>query len=169
MPVNAEIRRLEPAEWQTYRAVRLAALRDAPAAFGGSYDQTAGYPEQTWRDWCSQPSWFAFDGDEPIGMVRIGRQDGKPPELISMWVAPRARGTSTATDLVGSVLDWARSEGEPGVRLRVMESNPRARALYQRIGFVDNGTRDPLPDGRAEIEMEYLFARRDAGCHTSPG
>ncbi|MDF8263854.1 GNAT family N-acetyltransferase [Luteipulveratus flavus] len=157
--MSPRIRRLERREWQTYRAIRLAALADAPAAFGGTYANAAAYPEQTWRDWCAQPSWFAFEGEEPVGMVRVGSQDAHDlPELISMWVAPQARGTSTAADLVGRVLSWARAEGERGVRLRVIDDNHRARALYERVGFVLNGTRDTLPDGRAEVEMECVFA-----------
>ncbi len=159
--MSIEIRQLEPDEWQTYRAVRLAALRDAPAAFGGTYDRAVEYPEQTWRDWCTQPSWFAFEGDEPIGMVRIGRHDDRDlPELISMWVAPRSRGTSTATHLVDCALAWARAEGEHGIYLRVVDGNRRARMFYERVGFVDNGIRDSLRDGRLEIEMELVFARQ---------
>lgn len=155
--MSVEIRRLEPEEWRTYRAVRLAALQDAPEAFGGSYENSVEYPEQSWRERCTQPSWFAFERGEPVGMVRITRHDLRDlPELISMWVAPQARGTSTAADLVGCVLDWARAEGERGVFLRVMDSNRRAQAFYERVGFVDHGIRDTLPDGRAEIEMEHI-------------
>lgn len=154
------IRSLDADEWRTYRAVRLAALADSPDAFGGTYDAAVAYPEKLWRDWCRQPSWFAFDGDEPVGMVRTARADGRDlPELISMWVAPVARGTSVAADLIECVLTWARTVGDRGVRLHVIESNRRARALYRRIGFVENGIREQLPDGRFELEAEMMFDR----------
>lgn len=152
------IRQLEPGEWRTYRAVRLAALRDAPEAFGGTYEHAAAYPEQVWRDWCTQPSWFALEDGEPIGMVRVAQHDDRDlPELISMWVAPGARGTGVAAKLVAALLDWARVSGKRGVYLRVIDVNRRAGALYERLGFVDNGVRDTLPDGRVEIEMEHVF------------
>ncbi|WP_170226420.1 GNAT family N-acetyltransferase [Rudaeicoccus suwonensis] len=154
------IRSLRVEEWRTYRAVRLAALADAPDAFGGTYDAALAYPEQLWRDWCGQPSWFAFAGDEPVGMVRIARADDRDlPELISMWVAPAARGTSVAADLIGCVLTWARAGGDHGVRLHVIESNLRARALYRRMGFVENEIREQLPNGRVELEAEMIFDR----------
>lgn len=164
--MNISIRTLDATEWQVYRSTRLAALQDAPEAFGGSYEHAAEYPDQQWRDWCTQPSWFAFaDGAasaeqrvKPIGMVRVFRHNDKPlPELVSMWVSPWARGTSAAGGLVTAVLDWARIEGDPGVYLRVMTANSRARSLYERVGFVPNGIIDTLPDGRAEIEMELRF------------
>lgn len=160
--VAVDIRRLDPEEWSTYRAVRLAALRDAPEAFGGTYAHSAAYDERRWRDWCAQPSWFAFNDGEPVGMVRVAQLDGDRnpsfPELISMWVAPRSRGTAAATGLVRHVLDWAREERHDGVTLRVIETNSRARSFYERVGFVDDGSRHILPDGRSEIGMTLEFA-----------
>ena len=75
-----------------------------------------------------------------------------------MWVAPAARGSGAAAALVDQVLEWARARGARGVSLRVVTYNEQARRFYQRIGFVDNGVRDTLPDGRPEIEMEYTFS-----------
>lgn len=151
------IRSLAGAEWSTYRAVRLAALRDAPAAFGGTYEHSAAHPEQTWRDWCDQPSWFAFVDGEPIGMVRVATGAAEP-ELISMWVAPQARGTGAAAELVGAVLTWARRHDHPTVRLHVIATNGRAHRLYTRMGFQDTGVREVLPDGRTELEMRWSAA-----------
>lgn len=152
------IRALDRAEWQTYRDVRLAALRDSPEAFAGTLEYAQGLPEQNWRDQCGRPSWFAFQGDRAVGMVRVWRGDDRPmPDLISMWVDPSVRGTSAATELVEALLTWARAEGEPGVTLRVVTANERARAFYRRLGFVPNGVTDTLSDGRDEIEMELRF------------
>lgn len=149
------IRSLEPDEWATYRAVRLAALQDSPDAFGGSYIASAAYLEQQWRQWCGEPSWFAFDGAEPVGMVRVFAVDGDElPLLASMWVAPRARGGSAASDLASAVIDWARDSGARGIGLSVIDGNVPARRLYERMGFVDNGVRERLPDGRVELGME---------------
>ena len=156
MPVR--IRSLQPDEWRTYRAVRLAALRDVPEAFGGTYADSLALTEREWRERCEQPAWFALDGAEAVGMVRTWRHPDKElPELISMWVAPVARGTSVAADLVTAVLDRTRAEGDAGVYLRVTTANDRARALYRRLGFVPNGITDTLPDGRPELEMEHRF------------
>ena len=156
MPI--EIRSLQPEEWSTYRAVRLAALKDSPDAFGGSYDKSAAYPEALWREWCGQPSWFAFDGTAPVGMVRVFAAPAEElPELVSMWVAPDVRGRTVATDLVATVIDWARTSGAMGVRLFVVDGNARAQRFYERMGFCDTGVREPLSGERTEIGMELRF------------
>lgn len=156
MPI--EIRSLQPEEWSTYRAVRLAALKDSQDAFGGSYDKSAAYPEELWREWCGQPSWFAFDGTAPVGMVRVFAAPAETlPELVSMWVAPEVRGRTVATDLVATVIDWARTSGAMGVRLFVVDANARAQRFYERMGFCDTGVREPVSGERTEIGMEFRF------------
>ena len=36
-------------DWQLYRRVRLAALQEAPYAFGSNYEHEAKFEEATWR------------------------------------------------------------------------------------------------------------------------
>lgn len=151
------IRQLQSDQWETYRDVRLASLRDAPEAFEMSFEDAIDFDESDWRDGFALPSWFAFISDEPVGMVRVARIDEELPHLISMWVAPSARGSSAAGRLVDCVLAWARAAGKSGVALRVVTSNARAQSLYRRCGFVPSGRTATLSDGRAEIEMEHRF------------
>ena len=40
----------EPADWETWRDLRLRALRDSPSAFGSTYDREATYDKALWRD-----------------------------------------------------------------------------------------------------------------------
>lgn len=152
------VRSLEPHEWRTYRAVRLAALQDSPHAYCGSYAQSAEYPEQLWRDWCTATSWFAFLDEDPVGMVRINPEAKEGvPEMLSMWVAPRARGTSVSTELVDAAVVWTWSSGGSGLHLHVMEDNVRARRFYARLNFVPTA-RHALPDGRYLLEMTRNLA-----------
>lgn len=156
--MTTSIRSLSADEWRVYRDVRLRALQDAPEAFGGSYEAAAACPDQQWIDWCGQPSWFAFDGPRPVGMVRVfPRDDNDLPELVSMWVAPEVRGTDAAGRLVQCVLQWAAAVGEAGVHLHVMAENARAARLYERLGFVRTGITEVLPVGRTEVEWEHRF------------
>ena len=155
--MRVTIRRLRADQWQTYRDLRLASLRDAPDAFATSYDEAVHWDESAWLDGFALPSWFAYIGDTPVGMVRVGRGDEDVPELISMWVAPSARGSSAAGQLVESVLAWARDAGKSGVALGVVADNARALGLYRRCGFAPTGVTVTLPDGRSEIEMEHRF------------
>ena len=65
-------------------------------------------------------------------------QDGAV-ELISMWIAPFARGCGVEDALIEAVAAWGREQGAARLSLAVFESNARALALYCRHGFVDCG------------------------------
>lgn len=51
-------------------------------------------------------------------------------------VAPAARGLGVGSALLAGILETARSEDAKQVRLDVIDANPRAKALYERTGFV---------------------------------
>lgn len=160
--MGLQIRRLHPEEWQTYRDVRLASLKDTPSAFASTYDDALQFEEARWREALAIPAWLACCDDRPVGLVRLGGLDGELPHLLSMWVAPSARGSAAGALLVQAALDQARSQDKAGVSLRVVTSNARAQSFYRRCGFVDTGACYTLSDGRPEIEMEHLFAGASA-------
>lgn len=56
--------------------------------------------------------------------------------LDGLCVTPRARGQGIGTALLHAIMAQARSSGYQSVRLDVVDTNPRARALYERCGFV---------------------------------
>jgi ribosomal protein S18 acetylase RimI-like enzyme len=62
--------------------------------------------------------------------------------LDGLCVAPKARGQGVGTALLEAVAIEAQARGYGAVRLDVVDTNPRARALYEREGFrVVNETR----------------------------
>jgi ribosomal protein S18 acetylase RimI-like enzyme len=138
-----EIRRLKTDDWQTTRELRLAALFDAPEAFGGSYAMAAQRDEAAWRDWPSGGAVFAaFHDEKPVGMVAgcvPDLLDGEA-ELISMWVDPQARGMRIAARLIDAVADWAKARGGNRLYLEVRPDNVSARRSYERHGFVAAGS-----------------------------
>ena len=157
-----EIRRLAPDDWAAFRDVRLAALADAPYAFAGTLDTEAGYDERRWREWIGRSAFFlGWDGDRPDGMVGgYGQQDGGW-HVISMWVAPQARGAGLAGRLIGAVARHARGQNAPTLTLWVTDGNDRARAFYQRAGFRGTGRRQqvrPEDPGLWEEEMLLVLA-----------
>jgi ribosomal protein S18 acetylase RimI-like enzyme len=135
------IRQVVADDWQVWRQLRLDALRDAPGAFKTKLAewQGDGDIEPRWRDRLhAVPFNVIADLDErPAGMVSAV-QDGDDVELISMWVAPFARGRGVGDALVDAVLGWE-IEQTSQVVLCIMEGNDRATALYRRHGFVDAG------------------------------
>lgn len=64
---------------------------------------------------------------------------GDEVELISMWVAPSARGQGIGDALIDALTAYAIEHGAGRVLLAVRETNRQAIALYQRHGFVDAG------------------------------
>lgn len=57
--------------------------------------------------------------------------------LDGLCVAPELRGQGLGTELLSAISAEARLRGYPAVRLDVVDSNTRARALYRRLGFVE--------------------------------
>jgi ribosomal protein S18 acetylase RimI-like enzyme len=55
--------------------------------------------------------------------------------LDGICVAETARGQGVGTLLLNAICDEARRRNYPAVRLDVIDTNPRARALYERFGF----------------------------------
>lgn len=93
-----------------------------------------------------------LDG-RPAGMASGLLPDDGPVQVLSMWVAPFARGQGVADTLVESILAWA-GQCRPGqVVLSVREDNPAAIALHVRHGFVDVGPEPLDPEAAPERHM----------------
>lgn len=142
--------RLTPDEGPRLRAIRLAALRDAPDAFGSTYAETAARPPADWAAQLRDLATFVavLDGAD-AGMVRGGPGERAGDAwLLSMWVAPSARGRGVGEALVAAVVDWARREGFARVVLDVADENAPAVGLYARLGFEPTGEVGHLPPPR---------------------
>jgi len=159
-----ELRVLTPDDWPAWRELRLAALAEAPHAFGSRLAdwQGDGDREQRWRDRLGIPGSYnviaVLDG-QPVGMASgvPAEGDDGAAELISMWVSPAARGRGVADRLVRAVEEWARQAGAGVLKLAVTEGNASAVALYQRRGFADTGELgDLMPDG---VRREHVMAK----------
>jgi GNAT superfamily N-acetyltransferase len=148
---------LVPDDWQQFKDVRLASLRDSPDAFGGTLQEALGRNEMGWRQMLAGRTQFvATVGGEVVGTAGgIAASSGKYAELVSMWVAPGFRGRGVGGQLVGAVMGWAQSAGFAEVRLWVVEGNEGAERAYGRMGFRRTGATQPvrLGDPRMEIEL----------------
>lgn len=146
---------LVPEDWRLWREVRLAALADAPAAFGATLESWSGArdTEHRWRQRLEDVplNLVAMDDDHPVGQASgIAPDERGHAELISMWVAPAARGTGVAHALIDAVAVWARSAGASALRLSVRRPNDRAIRSYLRNGFSHT---DEPGDEPAELAM----------------
>lgn len=149
-------------DWRDLRAVRLAALAEAPSAFGSNLTREQGYDEDRWRAWTrSSVAFLAFVDGMPVG-IAAGRpgESSEEREIVSVWVDPTCRGRAIASRLLVAVLDWAEADGSERVRLWMMRGNDAARRVYERLGFETTGRSKPLPRNPQLIEDEWVLAKR---------
>lgn len=144
------------------RQIRLRSLLDAPDAFGSTYEEVQARPPESWTAQLRDlPTFIAVRDGEDIGIVRGCPDDTDPSRvwLISMWVAPTARGQGASTALVQTLIDWALQTNANELVLEVGSYNERARALYERMGFRETGKRRHMPPPRDHIvECEMVFS-----------
>lgn len=155
---------LTPDDWPVWRELRLAALAEAPYAFGSRLAdwQGDGDRAERWRARLELPGSYnviAVLDSRPVGMVSgIPADEPGAAELISMWVDPVARGRGAGDQLVQAVERWARRLPAAELRLAVVEGNEAATALYRRNGFEDTGeVGDLMPDG---VRRERVMTKK---------
>jgi ribosomal protein S18 acetylase RimI-like enzyme len=136
-----DLRALTSEDWTVWRELRLQALADAPHAFGSTLKEWENAAEERWRARLELPgshNLVAYIAGKPVGMATCAPFDGTY-ELISMWVAPEARGGGVGDALIEASCRWAHEQGAGELRLDVKEDNVSAIRLYVRHGFVDVG------------------------------
>jgi ribosomal protein S18 acetylase RimI-like enzyme len=142
IPDSLPVRRLREDDWAALRAARLAALAEAPYAFGSTIAREQEFTEATWRDRTRTGAVFgAWSGAEIAGLATARLDPDEGWGLFGMWVRPDLRGSGTAAALVDAVCAHARAEGADRIGLWVTEVNGRAVAFYARMGFVPTGER----------------------------
>jgi GNAT superfamily N-acetyltransferase len=159
------VRLVTAEDWEIYRDIRLAALRETPSAFAATYAGEAAFTTQEWLARIAGRSTFlAFlpEVDQrPIGLAGAFQETPGEAELVSMWVDQRARGRGVGEALIDTVADWARTETEAStLHLWVTDSNHSASRLYERYGFKPTGERQPLPSDPALSEFAMSFDLR---------
>ena len=154
-----EIRATAADDWATLKQMRLAALLDAPTAFGVSYATAAAYSDVQWRERAAGPHpqfLLAFRDGEGAGMIGGGVSAATGEyNLIAMWVRPEHRGGAAAARLVAAIKASAAAKGHARIVLDVAPENARAAAFYRRQGFVFLPEWEPLAS-HPEIQVQKM-------------
>ena len=112
------------------RLVGLAGLHHAGRRFVGwdwsAYRDTFGLLGGAWRGFWMQVDVHPHPADELL--------------LEALAIDPARRGEGIGTHLLAAVYAFAQAHAYRAVRLGVVDTNPRARALYEREGFVAGRT-----------------------------
>lgn len=150
------IRQVRTEDWQLIKQIRLQALTDSPNAFLETVEEAMAMSDDEWLERTRQNAlglsstcWLAFLDDRAVGIaagLRDLGEDSSPPELVSMWVAPGARGKGLGRLLVEGVALWARQFGASEIRAEVTAENMQATEFYLGLGFRHTLT-PPSPGG----------------------
>jgi len=167
-PKDIVVRSFETHEWQQYRDTRLCALNDSPDAFASTYETTSLISDSEWKNRLQR---ISSDSDLPLaalvnaefaGMawVRFSNPDDHAAYLYQMWVSTNYRGCGIARKLLHTALQWASSLGADSMRLGVTCGDTSARRLYESVGFIPVGKREPLrPASDLMVQnMELVFS-----------
>lgn len=148
------IERLQPADWQRLKKLRLEALKDSPDAFASTLDSALRYNDSDWESsFRNLATFVAVKNKLDQGLLRCAPDRDNPSSifLISMWVAPAARRTGLAEKLIQVSAEWAQSAGYKKFVLDVADNNISAIKLYSKLLFEPNGETGTLPFPREHI------------------
>ncbi|HZA26780.1 MAG TPA: GNAT family N-acetyltransferase [Actinomycetota bacterium] len=152
---GVQVRRLRPEEWPHLKALRLAALAEAPHAFGSTLQHEEAFSDARWQEVARGTIFVAVSDGDWVGMAGGYRHD--VPGLVrvwGMWVHPDQRRLGLGRALLEAVVAWARMQNADRIRLGVSESNRPAYELYRAEGFMPTGQRQPLRSDPSIIEIE---------------
>jgi ribosomal protein S18 acetylase RimI-like enzyme len=147
--------------------IRKAERRDAAACTRVARAAKAswGYPEAWLREWEPQLTiteeyvrrhtvFVAEAGAEVIGMASL-EETPERAEIGHLWVLPKAQGVGIGLELFTTIVELARAHGRNEISV---ESDPNARAFYERLGAV--WVRDvPAPVGGVERHLPLLVIK----------
>ena len=154
-----QLRRLSTDDWAAFAALRLAALTEAPDAFGSTLADWRDASEQRWRNRVAVAPLnmvASLDGSD-VGMLSGIEEIPGNVEVISVWVAPAARGQGVGDAMLEALLAWADDRDAQRVVLTVTEHNAAAQRLYGRLGFVATGEVKQGRDGVQELWMQRML------------
>jgi ribosomal protein S18 acetylase RimI-like enzyme len=101
---------------------------------------------------------IAWDGGQPVGQAHLawsGTHLGLP-EIQDVFVLPRARRRGIASALAAVAEQRARAAGWDAISLSAGEDNLAARALYEKLGYVEAGAGRVRVKGVVELRTGPL-------------
>lgn len=137
------IRRLEIADLEAFRRVRLEALLYEPASFTSTYSDWVALPDNDWRERLNDPVFAIFRDSEPVGLTGLVRERlpraAHRASITMVYIRKDVRGRGLAKSLLDRVAKFAWDNGVTQLELTVSAENPVAISFYRREGFVEIG------------------------------
>ena len=157
------VRRLAAADVEDFRAIRLAALQDAPDAFGSTYEREVRRPLVAFGERLAGSMVFAaYAGAAIVGMAGLMSETGQKERhkgfFWGMYVRPEARRLGAASAIVEAMLASTPERMEQ-ITLSVVSGNTAAQAFYEKFGFTVYGVEPRSMKTGARYLDEVLMVR----------
>jgi len=146
------------------RALRLAALKDTPAAFGAKYEDEVNKPISDWQDRLKNTHWcFAVSEGVDVGLLAVDKAEKDRNSdcwLSSWWIKDEFRGSGIPKLMLTWLEQLCRENNWKKIGLGVWPENIRAIAAYKKLGFTE--AQELLPS-RSIPGLMYLAMYRNVG------
>lgn len=144
-------------EAERLRTLRLAALKDAPYAYGAEYEVDKEKPITFWQQLLADSNWFftSIDGVDIglIGVEKATEDRGSDCWIFGWWIEQSFRGQGVTALMLSEIDKFCLKNKWLKQGLGVWPENKRAIAAYLKLGFIAGGK--PIPS-RSKPGQLYL-------------
>jgi len=146
------------------RALRLAALKDTPDAFGAKYEDEAEKPISDWQNRLKNTNWcFVVADGVDIGLLAVDRAEKDRNSdcwLSSWWIRDEFRGSGIPKLMLNWLEQLCIEKKWEKIGLGVWPDNLRAISAYKKLGFTEA---EKLLPSRSIPDLMYLAMYRNVG------
>jgi RimJ/RimL family protein N-acetyltransferase len=155
--VQIKIEKASATEAERLKRLRLAALKDAPYAYGAVYEVDKEKPISFWQQTLVNSNWFftSIDGVDIglIGVEKAAKDRGSDCWIFGWWIEQSFRGQGVAALMLNAIDKFCIENKWLKQGLGVWPENQRAIAAYLKLGFIAGG--EPIPS-RSKPGQLYL-------------
>ena len=146
------------------RALRLAALKDTPDAFGAKYEDEAEKPTLDWQNRLKNTHWcFVVADGVDVGLLAVDRAEKDRNSdcwLSSWWIHQDHRGSGIPKLMLNWLEQLCLEKNWENIGLGVWPDNLRAISAYKKLGFTEA---EKLLPSRSIPGLMYLAMYRNVG------
>jgi ribosomal protein S18 acetylase RimI-like enzyme len=146
------------------RALRLAALKDTPDAFGAKYEDEVEKPILEWQDRLKNTNWcFVVADGVDVGLLAVDRAEKDRNSdcwLSSWWIHQDHRGSGIPKLMLNWLEQLCIEKKWEKIGLGVWPDNLRAISAYKKLGFTEA---EKLLPSRSIPGLMYLAMYRNVG------
>ena len=146
------------------RALRLAALKDTPDAFGAKHEDEVNKPILEWQGRLKNTHWcFVVSDGVDVGLLAVDRAEKDRNSdcwLSSWWIKDEFRGSGIPKLMLTWLEQLCRENNWKKIGLGVWPENIRAINAYKKLGFTQANA---LLPSRSIPGLMYLAMYRDVG------